>query len=325
MLKNLLLLLLTIGITSACFAQKKRWTTANGNAVRKAQATSFYTKTKVKGTPSFLIKRYYLDHSTPFEEVTYLSKKLVTKQGLFSTYHTNGKLKVQGEYFNNLKTGTWKIYDENKQLITSSQYKNDVLNGDYTNYLKDGIIEKGIYKEGKRENVWSYTEKDGTLTKSINYVNGQKHGDAFTFYSNGNIKERKSYDADLLYETKNFDEEGKEVLIIEDLTVYTIVEDAPEFTGGMQAMMRFLANNTRYPQEAIDNDIQGRAFISFTVEKDGSITEVESALSPDKEVHHLLLKEGIRVVKSMPNWKPGKQRGKNVRVRYTIPINFRIN
>ncbi|MCT4580112.1 MAG: energy transducer TonB, partial [Flavobacteriales bacterium] len=110
----------------------------------------------------------------------------------------------------------------------------------------------------------------------------------------------------------------------EDNTVYQIVEDQPEFPGGMGEMMKFLATETKYPPQAIDNNIQGRAFISFTVEKDGSITDVQSAAPPGKEVHKLLVKEAKRVVSSMPKWKPGKQRGKPVRVKYTVPVNFKI-
>ena len=110
----------------------------------------------------------------------------------------------------------------------------------------------------------------------------------------------------------------------EDNVIYTIVEDQPEFPGGGAAMMKFLAENTKYPPQAIDNGIQGRAYISFTVEKDGSIGDVKDGAPPGRGVHKILLKEAIRVVKSMPKWKAGKQRGKAVRVKYTVPVNFKI-
>jgi protein TonB len=104
--------------------------------------------------------------------------------------------------------------------------------------------------------------------------------------------------------------------------IFDVVEEAPEFPGGMAEMYSFLGEEIKYPQMAQDNNIQGKVYVQFVVEKDGSITDVTVI----KGVHASTLdKEAVRVVSEMPNWKPGKQRGKAVRVRYTIPINFTIN
>ena len=105
-------------------------------------------------------------------------------------------------------------------------------------------------------------------------------------------------------------------------TLYEIVEDMPSFPGGQQALFNYLSANIKYPVEAQKNGIQGRVICSFVVDKDGSITDVEVKRSSGDPS---LDKEAVRVVKSMPKWKPGKQRGKIVRVRYTIPVNFRLN
>jgi len=98
------------------------------------------------------------------------------------------------------------------------------------------------------------------------------------------------------------------------------VEKMPEFPGGMQALMKYLSSNINYPQDAIETGIYGRVYISFVVEKDGSITDVQVTRS----VHPSLDKEAARVVKNMPKWAPGKQLNKPVRVRYTLPVNFRL-
>lgn len=103
--------------------------------------------------------------------------------------------------------------------------------------------------------------------------------------------------------------------------LFTVVEEMPEYPGGTQAMMLFIAENLRYPAECADKGIQGRVILSFVVEKDGTISSIEEMRSPDER----LTAEAIRVVSSMPKWKPGKQRGQEVRVKYVMPISFRLN
>jgi TonB family protein len=100
-----------------------------------------------------------------------------------------------------------------------------------------------------------------------------------------------------------------------------VVENMPEYPGGVQAMMQFLSDNIKYPKDAQEKAIEGRVICQFIVEKDGSIVEVTIASSSGNAS---LDKEAIRVIQSMPKWKPGKQRGKPVRVKYTVPVNFRL-
>ncbi len=100
-----------------------------------------------------------------------------------------------------------------------------------------------------------------------------------------------------------------------------LVENMPEFPGGSMAMLQYLSGNIKYPEEARDNNIQGRVIISFIIEKDGSIINAEVV----KSVHELLDSEALRCVTAMPAWTPGTHQGQPVRVRYTIPINFKLN
>lgn len=99
------------------------------------------------------------------------------------------------------------------------------------------------------------------------------------------------------------------------------IEEAPEFPGGAAAMFEYLRSNTHYPRECRENKVQGRVMITFIVEKDGSLTDVEIVNGVDP----LLDAEALRVVSSMPKWIPGRHSGETVRVRYAIPINFRLN
>ena len=102
--------------------------------------------------------------------------------------------------------------------------------------------------------------------------------------------------------------------------VFDVVEEMPSFPGGQGALMQYLASNIKYPVVAQENGIQGRVIVSFVVERDGSISDVKVARSVDPSLD----REAQRVVKSMPKWKPGKQNGSAVRVKYTVPVVFRL-
>lgn len=101
--------------------------------------------------------------------------------------------------------------------------------------------------------------------------------------------------------------------------VFVVVEDMPSFPGGN--VQKWIGKNVKYPVLAMENGIQGKVYIQFVIEKDGSITDVKVIRGVDASLD----KEAIRVVQSMPKWKPGKQRGKAVRVSYTLPINFQLS
>ncbi len=104
-------------------------------------------------------------------------------------------------------------------------------------------------------------------------------------------------------------------------SIYQIAEVMPEFPGGMEKMMVYLSKNIKYPEEAKEKGISGRVFLSFVVEKDGSVTDVKVMRS----VNPLVDDEAVRVVQAMPKWKPGLQKGKPVRVSYLLPITFKLN
>lgn len=103
--------------------------------------------------------------------------------------------------------------------------------------------------------------------------------------------------------------------------VFDVVEVMPQFPGGQIAMLKYIMENIKYPEQAMKEGIQGRVAVRFIVEKDGSISDVKPILS----VHPLLNKEAVRVVESMPKWTPGKQNGKPVRVRFNVPVMFKLN
>ena len=133
------------------------------------------------------------------------------------------------------------------------------------------------------------------------------------------------------FDVKGNDEEGGEVLKAqqvaideapkeEETKVFDVVEQMPSFPGGDAELMKFLSTHIKYPVVAEENGIQGRVIATFVVERDGSITDVKVIKSVDPSLD----KEAIRVLKSMPKWIPGKQNGSTVRVKYTVPVTFKL-
>lgn len=106
----------------------------------------------------------------------------------------------------------------------------------------------------------------------------------------------------------------------DDDKVYEVAEVMPEYPGGQGELLKFLARNIKYPEESVKNKEEGRVQIAFIVNKDGSISDVKVL----KNTTPLLDAEAIRITKSMPNWTPGKDKGKVVRVAYTVPVTFRL-
>ena len=147
------------------------------------------------------------------------------------------------------------------------------------------------------------------------------------------IEEIKIVDDDVKTEEVNFTtEDTKEEVKIQQIElpdeepeeeieeVFMVVEEMPEFPGGMAKLMKYFSDNVRYPVVAAENGIQGRVICQFTVWKDGTIRDIVVVKGVDKALD----KEAVRLIENMPNWKPGKQRGKAVSCKYTVPVSFRL-
>ncbi|WP_297153072.1 energy transducer TonB [uncultured Prevotella sp.] len=108
--------------------------------------------------------------------------------------------------------------------------------------------------------------------------------------------------------------------VVEETKIFTVVEQMPMYPGGYAALMGYLRDNIKYPTVAAENGVQGRVVVGFVVERDGSITDVNILRGVDPSLD----REAMRVVKSMPRWNPGKQNGSAVRVKYQVPVSFRL-
>jgi len=121
-------------------------------------------------------------------------------------------------------------------------------------------------------------------------------------------------------------DEEVEIVVVEEeeeedeAQVFVIVEDMPEFPGGQLELQKWIAKSVKYPVIAQENGITGKVFIQFVINKGGKVENVKIMRGVDPSLD----KEAIRVINKMPKWKPGKQRGKAVKVSYTVPINFQL-
>jgi protein TonB len=124
-------------------------------------------------------------------------------------------------------------------------------------------------------------------------------------------------DASTAVQIVEIEEEAEE----EEAQVFFIVENMPEFPGGDLELRKHIAQNVQYPEIAKENGIQGRVFVQFVVNQKGEIEQVKVVRGVDPALD----REAVRVISSLPKWKPGSQRGKPVRVSFTVPINFQLN
>lgn len=140
------------------------------------------------------------------------------------------------------------------------------------------------------------------------------------FYAVKNNDERNSLSVKI--DGKNFEIDFAGGIMKDDSKIYAeAVEVAPEYPGGYNAMFDFISKNVKYPKESKEKGIEGRVYVQFVVEKDGSLNEITVLRGVSEDIDA----EAIRVVKAMPNWKPGMNEGKTVRVQYVLPFNFKLS
>ena len=179
------------------------------------------------------------------------------------------------------------------------QDHNENYSGDCISYYENGKPKvKGSFKNGEKSGVWKHYTEDGTLNNEVNY----------------NPPPPRL----IIVEEEKGDKDDS----IEDINgIVEFPEIDAEFRGRKNAFQSWIAKNVRYPYDAIRQNITGRVYLSFVVEKNGAISNVKV----EKSVHELLDEEAIRLISTMPRWKPAKVNRKAVRGRCRVPINFTIN
>ena len=218
----------------------------------------------------------------------------------------------------NVEIGQFEIFDDNgfpMDLTDTIIYNED---GSYIHF-KTTEAPDPITGEMRSKITATSCNADGTPNENIKFTFNaiEKHGDT-TMYT----VEPFTLDADK-FKLSIQTTEDNPIRIIRNNndSIYQTVEEMPQYPGGEKAMMEYVAKNVKYPQEAKDKEIQGRVFVSFVIEKDGSVNEVKVM----RGIGGGCDEEAVRVIIGMSKWKPGKQDGKPVRVSYMMPINFKLS
>ena len=218
----------------------------------------------------------------------------------------------------NVEIGQFEIFDDNgfpMDLTDTIIYNED---GSYVHF-KTSEAPDPMTGEMRSKITATSCNADGTPNENIKFtINAiEKHGDT-TMYT----VEPFTLDADnFRLSIQTTEDNPVQIIRNNNDSIYQIVEEMPQYPGGEKAMMEYVAKNVKYPQEAKDKEIQGRVFVSFVIEKDGSVNEVKVM----RGIGGGCDEEAVRVIIGMSKWKPGKQDGKPVRVSYMMPINFKLS
>ncbi len=260
------------------------------NRVQKQNA-SFYRKAFKNDKKTWTVIDYYIDGQLQMSG-TFKSGKFKKKEGHFVYFFKNGLKRSEGEYNNDHNIGHWTRWHDTGELKM-----------------------KGFYdSKGNKSGYWKYWYSSRVLDYEGEYLNDKKNNEWKWYFENGQISSREIYKKGELVEFEYLDENGNRVKEAE--YVYAM----PEFVGGLKALMTYLKDNIKYPKEAKLSNISGRVFLQFTVEEDGTISNVIIT----KSVHPLLDKEALRVVENMPDWIPGREHNRPVKALFNLPVKFTL-
>lgn len=271
--------------------------------------------------------------------------------GEYKLWYTTGQISFSGNYKDDIKNGDFELFDESGVSLKKGTYKQGkLISGEAVlpdiNYENPEVAAR--YEQGE-EAFNDYLTKKAAAMKEINRVFSDKKfflditfdkiGKMITINNNTESEEAERESIKHILKdcpafspatiegitvqskqlmTLVISREG--VKLMSEEKIYTQVDEMPEFPGGPIALRNYLSNGTKYPEKATASKIQGKVFVYFVVDKDGSISDTRIM----RGVHPLLDAEALRVVAMMPKWKVGRLKGKPVKVTYTLPINFNL-
>lgn len=314
--------LLFICIASFTFAQKKQniyLLNAKNQIVKEKDSATYYRIIQEPDSGSVLYPVFEFYKNETRKKVGKLSKfeSSLVYEGPAITYYPNGKRAAMQNYKDNELVGNNFSFYENGILREQIQYPDVPQEYSMLELKKSKVIQVGDSlgntflddnQTGKVDLSYSSGNKEAG-----NYKAGLKDG----LWKSYDAKTKESYED--YYENGKFIK-GKTITSDGNITEYSSLGSLPEFKGGLQAFGSFLGNNLSYPSDDRDNRVQGRVYISFIVEKDGSLSDVKVVRGVSDGINN----EALRVINKSPKWIPGLQRGKPVKVSYTVPIVFQL-
>ncbi len=185
---------------------------------------------------------------------------------------------------------------------------------------KDTLVFQGKYSRYQvkgqndiREGAHQFYYRNGVLHYVYNYLGNELHGENLSYYTSGQLKRKEVYEQGKFIRGECFNEDGTE-------RAFTRFEQLPSFPGGQAELYKYLSSNLEYPSLARENGIQGQVLLSFLVNKDGSISDVQLL----RDIGGGCGQEAVRLVYAMPNWIPGSFDDAPIKVRYTLPLSYKL-
>ena len=326
----LLLLVPMLGMTSVLFARTEK-TLGPDDVLNLTQSTKIDDNESLLNSTTVRISGKIVDRNgNPIEAATIsvmpdaASLSLIMehpsdKNGEFSLTAKKGQIVIiaKDDYSPIKITVEKPVSDltvtlEKPEALLPQLKAGDIIQGVVTDAATGApLMMANIFEMDEKDRIRSHAITDPEGNFSMRIVNPDNHftitkegyADAKRPISNGQISLKKNTSA------------------TESDEVYMVVDQQPEFPGGAASLMQYLARTIRYPKEAHDDSIQGRVLVTFIIGKDGSINDAEVV----QPVHPLLDAEALRAIREMPKWEPGYQNGEPVKVKYTVPINFRLS
>lgn len=262
----------------------------------------------IKGKSAYIVRTFYPEKKQITSYRTYKYDLRDVLHGKYISWSDDGFKTSEGNYENNFREGVWTFYGRGK------------------------LRSQGSYVKGEEQGLWKNYHNNGKVENEIHWVDGLKEGAFIEYDTFGIVINEGIYKADSIIQQTLENEALEQYLNGE---VMTIVEEMPRFPGceneagdntakkacADQKLLKFIYSNIQYPSFARENAAEGMVVVSFTVMEDGSIADVYAI----RGICEPLEKECIRLVNMMPQWSPGRQNGDAVRVKYNLPIRFKLN
>ncbi|UTW66381.1 TonB family protein [bacterium SCSIO 12643] len=310
---------------------------------KTSQKKAFYYQKKVKVNKEVSYSEIYTMKGVMYQKGYYQNKDSKIRDGQFETFYSDGSLHQTGKYLNNIQVGLWTIYyptgekksygnynaegekdsiwislHQNGKVKSTGQYLNGNRLGEWIGFFDDGDKEytKHYNEEGKLHGTYVFYGSEKLVYDTGAYENGDKIGEWKYYFNSGKPSGVVVYEQGEAVSATYWNEDGKEVNPKKQ-----VVNQEPVFPGGESEMYAFLGKNLRYPPDARDSDIQGRLYASFIIDENGEIIDIKILRGLCPSIDH----EAIRVIKSMPNWLPGISENRKTRVKYNLPIVFKLS
>lgn len=255
-----------------------------------------YVYTKIDN--SFILRRFFPETKTLTLYKEYSDEKYSILDGLYKEYWDHGEPKVIGAYKNNKRSGLWEYFN-------------------FDNSLRS----RGGYQKGMKTGEWREYHSNGKVKVIENYIDGELNDLKIKYDSSGVIVEKVEYRNGVLFETYINEDDNK---VEEKFPLFPGCPDYLDYEElkncAQQRLLQFIYKNVKFPPRARSFGVEGSGIVSFVIEADGKVTDIVvlNGLNTD------ITEELIRLVKMMPNWIPGEQNGKKVRVKFHLPIDFKL-